>query len=213
MTLTKKINLDFSVPIAPEIMRIRCGDTAREIEFHLYDGGAEVRIPSGATAVLAVTKPSGIKKKTEVIQSAESNVVTVILTQSMVNEVGRCIASLSIEDGSTAISNTFYIAVEDSPAFGALDTIDVETCVVEFDGSQNDYVGQMYYTAVENGAVTAKFELDFSTPAKFTVVKNSYLYLSGGVPAHSGNVEDVDGHDGSAEAGHCKITGNVVLYC
>ena len=122
MDIVKKINLDFSTPMPPEIIRVRRGDTARILEFHLFNGGLALNISAGATATLAVTKPSGVKLKKTITTEREDNVVSVALTSEMTNELGRCPATLEVTDNLTAASNVFTVLVEDNPAYEAAES-------------------------------------------------------------------------------------------
>lgn len=122
MDIVKKINLDFSTPMPPEIIRVRRGDTARILEFHLFNGGLALNISAGATATLAVTKPSGVKLKKTATAERGDNVISIALTSEMTNELGRCPATLEVTDNLTAASNVFTVLVEDNPAYEAAES-------------------------------------------------------------------------------------------
>jgi hypothetical protein len=122
MDIVKKINLDFSTPMPPEIIRVRRGDTARILEVHLFNGGLALNISAGATATLAVTKPSGVKLKKTITTEREDNVVSIALTSEMTNELGRCPATLAVTDNLTAAANVFTVIVEDNPAYEAAES-------------------------------------------------------------------------------------------
>lgn len=122
MDIVKKINLDFSTPMPPEIIRVRRGDTARILEIHLFNGGLALNISAGATATLAVTKPSGVKLKKTITTERENNVISIALTSEMTNELGRCPATLEVTDNLTAASNVFTVLVEDNPAYEAAES-------------------------------------------------------------------------------------------
>ena len=86
--------------------------------------------------------------------------------------------------------------------------IDIETCEISFDGSQGVFTGGMFYTAVNGRVVTAKYESGFSTPATFTAVRDSYLFIEGQIPRYTGQIEEM----GSAGSGHFRVW-NVTFRC
>lgn len=89
-------------------------DVGRELEFVIYDGTTQASIPSGTSATMVGTKPSGLGFTEECTVSG--NVVRVATTATMTEEAGHIPAELRLTYNGTNIGTAnFIFGVEASP--------------------------------------------------------------------------------------------------
>ena len=149
--MAQKITLDITPNLFQPILYFHQGDVGREYEIEIAtkDGYS---LPSGATAIIEATKPSGFGFT--ITATVSENVVSFASTAEMTDEWGRFPAQIKISSGNTVIYAANFLMV------GEKKTHSDST----IDGSQEEVVPQLTLLVerVENAAAAV---LDTTTVA------------------------------------------------
>ena len=117
MQYTQEIRLDVSGECLYRYVQAKQGDQAtRFIQARLYAGGAEINLPSGATAEFRCLKPDG-KSVLNLATINEDGSVTAELTEQVLAVPGQVQADISIKgaDGERLSTASFIIQVDAAP--------------------------------------------------------------------------------------------------
>lgn len=99
---------------APAVVRVSQYDVGRPLTFKVLDGTSNMTMPSGTTATIEGTKPSGLGFS--VAGTLSGNTVTVDTTLDMTQESGMIAAEIRFTQGTTDIGTAnFILAVEKTP--------------------------------------------------------------------------------------------------
>ena len=98
----------------PAVARVSQYDVGRPLLFKVLDGTSNMAMPSGTTATIEGTKPSGLGFS--VTGTLSGNTVTVDTTIGMTQESGMIPAEIRFTQGTTDIGTAnFILAVEKTP--------------------------------------------------------------------------------------------------
>lgn len=128
-------------------------DVGREITIELYEGFLAYSPPSGTTAIMHGTKPSGLGFS--VNGTISGSVISFVTTAAMTSESGRIDAEVVLSSGETVIGTAnFLLCVEKSPhPSGTVDgtTDDVINAIEEARDEAIADIGSMMISATDDG--------------------------------------------------------------
>ena len=117
-----RISLDLHRAVAPHVISLKRGDTARELHITLTDNGAPYVITNDCTAELVGYLP--IQTAAELPLTAEGNVLSATIPSSWVTTAGEIVCEVRVYSGTSLLlispSFSLYVGTE----FGAAVTID-----------------------------------------------------------------------------------------
>lgn len=152
MKVTNIVNIDLSIRQNIPFVDAVQGDSARSIEFRLFDRGQPFNVPDGSAVLIRYKRPDGFGGVYDTLPNGETaysiiaNKVTAVLSPTALGVAGNVDFQVSVSnEGKTVSAFSLEIRVDADPSFDAVDAedyINIEQFVTEKSKENAPYIGE-----------------------------------------------------------------------
>lgn len=152
MKVTNIVNIDLSIRQNIPFVDAVQGDSARAIEFRLFDKGQPFNVPDGSAVLIRYKRPDGFGGVYDTLPNGEpaysinANKVTAILSPTALGVPGEVDFQITISNGNFLISAfALQIRVDADPSFDSIDAedyINISQFVSEEVKKKSPYIGE-----------------------------------------------------------------------
>lgn len=152
MKVTNIVNIDLSIRQNIPFVDAVQGDSARAIEFRLFDKGQPFNVPDGSAVLIRYKRPDGFGGVYDTLPNGETaysiitNKVTAVLSPTALGVAGNVDFQVSVSnEGKTVSAFSLEIRVDADPSFDSVDAedyINIEQFVTEKSKENAPYIGE-----------------------------------------------------------------------
>lgn len=152
MKVTNIVNIDLSIRQNIPFVDAVQGDSARAIEFRLFDKGQPFNVPDGSAVLIRYKRPDGFGGVYDTLPNGEiaysiiANKVTAVLSPTALGVAGNVDFQIAVSnEGKTVSAFSLEIRVDADPSFDSVDAedyINIEQFVTEKSKENAPYIGE-----------------------------------------------------------------------